>query len=64
MLTQGRAVVAAPGTTDADFEAQRLGLGQALAEHRIDEESARALIEDIGLRQAAQQTTMAVGPEA
>jgi Na+/H+ antiporter len=65
MMARGREVVAAtPGTTNADFEAQRLALGQALADHRVDEESARALIEDIDLRQAAQQTNVAVGPGA
>jgi CPA1 family monovalent cation:H+ antiporter len=38
---------------DADFDAQREALGKAVAERRLDEETARQMIEDIDLRQAA-----------
>ncbi len=41
---------------DAAFDAQRLALGKAVMEHRLAEEAARELIEDIDLRQAAQHT--------
>ncbi|MBU2667493.1 sodium:proton antiporter [Actinoplanes bogorensis] len=41
---------------DASFEAQRLALGVAVHEHRLTEEIAREMIEDIDLRQAAQDT--------
>jgi CPA1 family monovalent cation:H+ antiporter len=45
-----------PGTTDVDYDAQRAALGRAVAEHEIDEETAKALIEDLDLRQAARHT--------
>ncbi|BFU45805.1 cation:proton antiporter [Krasilnikovia sp. MM14-A1004] len=41
---------------DATFEAQRLALGRAVMERRLTEEIARAMIEDIDLRQAARHT--------
>jgi monovalent cation/hydrogen antiporter len=41
---------------DDTFERQRLALGRAVAEHRLTEEVARELIEDIDLRQAARHT--------
>ncbi|MEU7909138.1 sodium:proton antiporter [Actinoplanes sp. NPDC049118] len=41
---------------DASFEAQRLALGKAVTERRLTEEIARAMIEDIDLRQAARHT--------
>nr|BFE77385.1 hypothetical protein GCM10020092_106860 [Actinoplanes digitatis] len=41
---------------DATFEAQRLALGRAVSERRLTEEIARAMIEDIDLRQAARHT--------
>jgi CPA1 family monovalent cation:H+ antiporter len=41
---------------DAWFEAQRLALGKAVMERRLTEEVARAMIEDIDLRQAARHT--------
>ena len=57
MLARGREIIAeTPGDSDADFDAQRAALGHALSEHRIDEETARGLIEDIDLRQAARHT--------
>jgi len=57
-LERGRQIVAStPGSTDADFDAQRAALGHALSEHQLDEETARRLIEDIDLRQAARHTT-------
>jgi len=57
MLARGREIIAGtPGDTDADFDAQRAALGHALSERRIDEETARGLIEDIDLRQAARHT--------
>ncbi len=57
MRARAREIVdAMPGATDADFDAQRLALGTAMMERRLDEETARHLIEDIDLRQAAQHT--------
>lgn len=58
---RGRQIVAeaaaGPATDpDAAFEAQRLALGKAVMEHRLPEEAARELIEDIDLRQAARHT--------
>ncbi|HET6484017.1 MAG TPA: sodium:proton antiporter [Actinoplanes sp.] len=41
---------------DASFEAQRLALGKAVHDHHLSEETARALIEDIDLREAASHT--------
>ncbi|WP_034218155.1 cation:proton antiporter [Actinoplanes subtropicus] len=41
---------------DAWFDAQRLALGKAVLERRLTEEVARAMIEDIDLRQAARHT--------
>jgi CPA1 family monovalent cation:H+ antiporter len=41
------------GEADEAFERQRHALGQAVSEHRLTEEIARQLIEDIDLRQAA-----------
>ncbi|GAA2648905.1 cation:proton antiporter [Paractinoplanes durhamensis] len=43
-------------TDDARFEAQRAALGKAVAEHRLTEDIARELIEEVDLRQAAQST--------
>jgi CPA1 family monovalent cation:H+ antiporter len=58
MHADGRALIASmPGTTDADFDQQRAALGQAVAERRLDEETARRLVEDVDLRQAARHTT-------
>jgi NhaP-type Na+/H+ or K+/H+ antiporter len=45
-----------PDETDDGFDAQRAALGKAVAEREVDEETAKALIEDIDLRQAARQT--------
>ncbi len=57
MRATGEAIVAAvPGTTDADFDRQRAELGRAVAENRVDEETARRLVEDVDLRQAARHT--------
>jgi CPA1 family monovalent cation:H+ antiporter len=44
-------------TNDARFEAQRAALGMAVAEHRITEDIAREMIEEVDLRQAAHHTT-------
>lgn len=41
---------------DEDFERQRAALGRALANGDIDEETARSLVADIDLRQAASHT--------
>jgi CPA1 family monovalent cation:H+ antiporter len=41
---------------DASFEQQRHALGAAVQDNRLTEETARALIEDIDLRQAAHHT--------
>jgi CPA1 family monovalent cation:H+ antiporter len=58
MHADGRSIVASlPGTTDADFDSQRLALGTAVVESRLDEETAKRLIEDVDLRQAARHTT-------
>jgi NhaP-type Na+/H+ or K+/H+ antiporter len=46
---------------DASFETQRLALGRAVMERRLTEEVARALIEDIDLRQAARHTMPSTG---
>jgi monovalent cation/hydrogen antiporter len=57
MRARGREIVdTMPGSTDADFDAQRLALGTAMMERRLDEDTARRLIEDVDLRQAAQHT--------
>jgi len=57
MRARGREILdAMPGESDADFDAQRLALGTAMMERRLDEETARRLIEDVDLRQAAQHT--------
>ncbi|MET0424931.1 MAG: sodium:proton antiporter [Actinoplanes sp.] len=63
---KGRQIVAAaaprptvgmnPADVDAAFDAQRLALGTAVAEHTLTEEIAREMIEDIDLRQAARHT--------
>lgn len=58
MQDSGKAIVASmPGTTDADFDKQRTALGGAVAEGRLDEETAKRLIEDVDLRQAAWHTS-------
>jgi monovalent cation/hydrogen antiporter len=49
-------LAAAPGTTDADFDKQRAALGLAVTERRLDEETAKPLLDDIDLRQAASHT--------
>jgi monovalent cation/hydrogen antiporter len=64
---QGRKIVATAAAepaadVDAAFEAQRLALGRAVAEHRLPEDAARELIEDIDLRQAARHVTPPAGP--
>jgi CPA1 family monovalent cation:H+ antiporter len=57
MRTRGRELLnGLPGKTDADYDRQRATLSRAVAEHEIDEETAKALIEDIDLRQAARHT--------
>jgi NhaP-type Na+/H+ or K+/H+ antiporter len=45
-----------PGTSDADYDRQRATLSRAVSEHEIDEATAKAMIEDIDLRQAARHT--------
>ena len=54
------ATAAAPGLDgkmqDEDFERQRAALGRALVNGDIDEETARSLVADIDLRQAASHT--------
>ena len=56
-MADGKALLAGmPGETAADFDAQRNAIGSAVAGRTLDEETARHLIEDIDLRQAAQQT--------
>ena len=67
MRERGRQVVADAATEpsaglDASFDAQRLAVGTALHEHRLTEEVARELIEDLDLRQAAQHTVPPSGP--
>ena len=53
----GRQIVAdAAADLDASFEAQRRALGTAVNEHRLTEEVARSMIEDLDLRQAARHT--------
>ena len=49
-------VASVPGTADADFDQQRLKLAEAVHERRLDDETARRLIEEVDLRQAAQHT--------
>jgi CPA1 family monovalent cation:H+ antiporter len=49
------AAVAAPAG-DEDFEKQRTAVGAAATTGEIDEETARSLIADIDLRQAASHT--------
>ena len=57
MRARARAILdGLPETTDADYDAQRATLSKAVSEHEIDEETAKALIEDIDLRQAARHT--------
>ncbi|MBB4767091.1 cation:proton antiporter [Amorphoplanes digitatis] len=61
LLLRGRQIVAEASaepaaSPDATFEAQRLALGRAVSERRLTEEIARAMIEDIDLRQAARHT--------
>ena len=58
MHADGQAIVASvPGTTDDDFDQQRAALGPAVSENRLDEETAKRLIEDVDLRQAARHTS-------
>ncbi|TCK20097.1 cation:proton antiporter [Pseudonocardia endophytica] len=53
----GREIIASmPSTTDADFDAQRHALAVAVHEHRLDEETARRMIDAVDLRQAAERT--------
>jgi monovalent cation/hydrogen antiporter len=47
---------------DDSFEKQRLALGQAVAERSLSEDIARAVIEDIDLRQAARHTDEPINP--
>jgi NhaP-type Na+/H+ or K+/H+ antiporter len=57
MRARARALLSGmPSTSDADYDRQRATLGWAVSEHEIDEEIAKALIEDIDLRQAARHT--------
>ncbi|UQU64401.1 sodium:proton antiporter [Couchioplanes caeruleus] len=58
MRRRGEEIVAAAasGTSDADFDRQRTRLGESVATGDIDEETARALIAEVDLRQAAQHT--------
>ncbi|MET8152035.1 cation:proton antiporter [Actinoplanes sp. NPDC049668] len=61
LLRRGRQILAEASAEpaadpDATFEAQRLALGRAVSERRLTEEIARAMIEDIDLRQAARHT--------
>ncbi|NMO54996.1 sodium:proton antiporter [Actinoplanes sp. TBRC 11911] len=62
MRQLGREIVAEAATADpaadmdSSFDAQRKALGQAVMERRLPEETARDLIEDLDLRQAAQHT--------
>ncbi|MFI5897599.1 cation:proton antiporter [Actinoplanes sp. NPDC051513] len=61
MREVGRQIVAEAAAqpaadVDASFEAQRRALGTAVMERRLAEEIARALIEDLDLRQAAMHT--------
>jgi CPA1 family monovalent cation:H+ antiporter len=61
MRERGRTIVAEAAAgpaddTDASFDAQRLALAEAVRERRLDEETARELVEDVDLRQAAQHT--------
>lgn len=46
---------------DASYEAQRLALGEAVMQRRLTEEVARAMIEEIDLRQAARHTAPPAG---
>jgi monovalent cation/hydrogen antiporter len=57
MTDLGRQIVASvPGDTDDAFEKQRRELAVAVHERRLDEETARTLIEDVDLREAARHT--------
>jgi monovalent cation/hydrogen antiporter len=57
MAKLGHEIIAsAPGTTDAAYDSQRLKLAEAVHERRLDEETAKRLIQDVDLRQAAQHT--------
>ncbi len=57
MTAHGRQILAGvPGSTDEAFDQQRLALGTAVHNRELDEETARALIEDVDLRQAARHT--------
>jgi CPA1 family monovalent cation:H+ antiporter len=57
MTDRGRQIMAAvPGDTDDAFDGQRLALGKAVRDRQLDEETARTLIEDVDLRQAARHT--------
>lgn len=57
MSELGREIIAAvPGTADSDYDRQRLKLAEAVHEQRLDEETAKRLIQDIDLRQAAGHT--------
>jgi len=61
MQEVGRQVVADAAAepaadVDASFDAQRRALGTAVNDHRLTEEVARSMIEDLDLRQAARHT--------
>ena len=61
MRDTGRQILAQAATEpaadlDAEFDAQRRALGQAVADHRLSEEIAREMIEEVDLRQAARHT--------
>jgi NhaP-type Na+/H+ or K+/H+ antiporter len=65
-LEVGRQVVAEAAAepaadVDASFDAQRRALGVAVNEHRLTEEVARSMIEDLDLRQAARHTVQPPG---
>jgi monovalent cation/hydrogen antiporter len=47
---------AATGTSDNDYDKQRTALSHAVTEGTVDEETARSLISEIDLRQAARHT--------
>jgi Na+/H+ antiporter len=61
MREQGREILAGAAVEpaaglDAGFDAQRRALGRAVAERRLSEETAREMIKEVDLRQAARHT--------
>ena len=57
MVERGAEIVrSVPGTTDADFDQQRAALSKGVFDGTLDEETAKKLIEDVDLRQAARHT--------